>query len=288
MSWHYLRGAAAESWEEGSWAGAPDALLNSLPFAVRSYLLDNETASCTPSPFGTTSAPLTAGHGEEASISFQEGSRVRTLVLPAREIGKMETLSSSGFKWPGSFAKYSPDSCSWRTRQCLLLGGLAEFSETWPKWGLMHDGECLALKTPERHTFGTGSGLWPTPTANDAKNNGGPSQFARSTIALNVRVKMETFPPKSSDTHGGGKSAFNSPLGRTAGGKRTPPWATPNATDWKNRQKAKQNRCLPREVGGKLHPDWVEWLMGWPIGWTASEPLEMAKFRQFLNLHGKF
>ena len=27
------------------------------------------------------------------------------------------------------------------------------------------------------------------------------------------------------------------------------------------------------QSGGQLNPDWVEWLMGWPIGWTALEPL---------------
>jgi hypothetical protein len=26
--------------------------------------------------------------------------------------------------------------------------------------------------------------------------------------------------------------------------------------------------------GGVLNADWVEWLMGWPIGWTKLEPLE--------------
>jgi hypothetical protein len=25
---------------------------------------------------------------------------------------------------------------------------------------------------------------------------------------------------------------------------------------------------LADQVGGKLNPTWVEWLMGWPIGWT--------------------
>jgi len=30
-------------------------------------------------------------------------------------------------------------------------------------------------------------------------------------------------------------------------------------------------------IGGQLNPDWVEWLMGWPIGWTALEPLAMDK-----------
>ena len=31
----------------------------------------------------------------------------------------------------------------------------------------------------------------------------------------------------------------------------------------------------------------LEWIMGWPIGWSALEPLEMARFRQWLILHGR-
>jgi hypothetical protein len=31
-----------------------------------------------------------------------------------------------------------------------------------------------------------------------------------------------------------------------------------------------------------LNPDFAEWLMGWPIGWTASQPLEMGRFQQWL------
>jgi hypothetical protein len=27
------------------------------------------------------------------------------------------------------------------------------------------------------------------------------------------------------------------------------------------------------QPGGQLNPDWVEWLMGWPIGWTSLEPM---------------
>jgi hypothetical protein len=38
--------------------------------------------------------------------------------------------------------------------------------------------------------------------------------------------------------------------------------------------------------GGQLNPDWVEWLMGWPIGWTDLKPLAMDKFRQWLDSHG--
>jgi hypothetical protein len=40
-------------------------------------------------------------------------------------------------------------------------------------------------------------------------------------------------------------------------------------------------------LGGTLNPPWVEWLMGWPIGWTDLEPLETGRFRRWLNAHGK-
>jgi hypothetical protein len=30
--------------------------------------------------------------------------------------------------------------------------------------------------------------------------------------------------------------------------------------------------------GGPLNPEWVEWLMGWPIGWTDLRPLGMGRF----------
>ena len=44
---------------------------------------------------------------------------------------------------------------------------------------------------------------------------------------------------------------------------------------------------LQTQVGGQLNPDWVEWLMGWPIGWTASKPLATGRFRQWQSSHGK-
>ena len=28
------------------------------------------------------------------------------------------------------------------------------------------------------------------------------------------------------------------------------------------------------------------WLMGWPLGWTDLQPLEMAKFQQWQRSHG--
>lgn len=45
---------------------------------------------------------------------------------------------------------------------------------------------------------------------------------------------------------------------------------------------------LQTVIGGSLNPPWVEWLMGWPIGWTDLEPLATGKFRQWQHSHGLY
>jgi hypothetical protein len=57
--------------------------------------------------------------------------------------------------------------------------------------------------------------LWAIPTAQDAKNNAGPSQYSRNSLPLNVIV------------------------------------------------------------GGRLNPEFVEFMMGFPIGWTDLEASAM-------------
>jgi len=62
-------------------------------------------------------------------------------------------------------------------------------------------------------------------------------------------------------------------------------WPTPNAGDYKagmSNAPGRQQHSLPRTVGivegvssgkrGGLNPTWVEWLMGFPLKWTALEP----------------
>jgi hypothetical protein len=67
-------------------------------------------------------------------------------------------------------------------------------------------------------------------------------------------------------------------------------WPTPTAQDAKNNGAASQQdrntKPLNAEVGGKLNPTWVEWLMGWPLGWTDLKLLGMDKFREWLRQHG--
>jgi len=78
-------------------------------------------------------------------------------------------------------------------------------------------------------------------------------------------------------------------------------WPTPQASDNRNRGGAgsraiQRRKEMGKQIGlsqavsatsGALNPDWVEWLMGWPIGWTDLKPLGMDKFQQWLRSHGK-
>jgi hypothetical protein len=39
---------------------------------------------------------------------------------------------------------------------------------------------------------------------------------------------------------------------------------------------------------GHLNPEWIEWLMGWPLGWTDLKHLEMDKFHEWQQAHGGY
>jgi hypothetical protein len=39
---------------------------------------------------------------------------------------------------------------------------------------------------------------------------------------------------------------------------------------------------------GVTNLDFVDWLMGWPIGWSALAPLAMDRFQQWRQWHGGF
>ena len=43
---------------------------------------------------------------------------------------------------------------------------------------------------------------------------------------------------------------------------------------------SKHSVKLAQAVGGQLNPMWVEWLMGFPLGWTVLDASEMPSFRK--------
>ena len=209
------------------------------------------------SRFGMTFKPLTEDLGEELLTLYLAAFHAPTLVQQEKGQESMEKPLECGEKWRGSFTKYDPDTSSWKTHQCSLLGDLEEFSETWPQWGLMRDGECWEQRTLERHIRGTGYGLSP---------NG-----------------VDTFhTPNTTGLDGGSNS-------RRALRKRMEKYPTPQSNDAKNsvvRHRTKSLQVMlggtiatenPQLIGGHLNPIFVEWLMGWPLGMTDLKPLVMGR-----------
>lgn len=101
---------------------------------------------------------------------------------------------------------------------------------------------------------------FPTPTVNDAKNSTlPPSQKDRDSLVGDVMRGIPT--PRAGD---GLKRGSIDPMEPRNG---LPGFVQMDAP------------------GGQLNPPWVEWLMGWPIGWTDSKRLETDKFQSWQQAH---
>jgi hypothetical protein len=70
-------------------------------------------------------------------------------------------------------------------------------------------------------------------------------------------------------------------------------WPTPTVCGNYNRKGASATSgdglatAVNNQIGGSLNPTWVEWLMGWPLGWTAFDALGTGRFRLWLDSHGE-
>lgn len=58
---------------------------------------------------------------------------------------------------------------------------------------------------------------------------------------------------------------------------------------WRLKKKAKATTPqLRHRAGGMLNPAFVDWLMGFPIGFTDCAPLEMRKFLRWFARFGYY
>ena len=156
-------------------------------------------------------------------------------------------------------------------------------SKDLPASGLMRRGTLYPQPTSVRPISESGCGyLLPTPTAQDANNNGGPSQLRRNTLPLNVVAKLWPTPTVNGNYNKKGLSKTSGDGLATAVAKM---WPTPTARNCVSNSPSELQRNEPSlsvqaaGVGGKLNPRWVEWLMGWPIGWVSLDALAMDRFQ---------
>jgi hypothetical protein len=58
------------------------------------------------------------------------------------------------------------------------------------------------------------------------------------------------------------------------------PTPTKDDTGHRTKHYAQGGTALSMVAGGPLNPTWVEWLMGFPIGWTELPPSATPSFRR--------
>mgnify|MGYP003645991023 CR=1 FL=1 len=285
MSWLFSQALVAEYLADTSLDGEPSALLNGNPTQQAYCAPDKMTAFSRLSRFGMTYKPLTASHGEELLTLYRAGFLAKTSQPLGGGLALMESAAGCGEKWRASFTKYNPDLRLWKTHQCSLLGDLEPFLETWPQWGLMRDGECWEQQTLAQTIKGTEFGLWATPSATDGQRGGTiTDKMTGQSLPQMVNTPAKWPTPQASDNRPRG--TFASTQKRMEKGKQISleakvKWTTPTAHMAKETnapsEYLRNTPTLTAQAGGSLNPTWVEWLMGWPLGWTDLKPLAMDK-----------
>lgn len=192
MSWHFSQALVEAFSEANSLDGLPFAQWKLMSIAQDDLCSDKMKGICHRSPFGMMFVPLTDTNGKAVLTWCLEAFRVKTLVQPAQELDSRESDPDCGWKWQESLMKYDRVSCSWKTRQCSLLGGLAEYSETWPKSGLMLDGEVLPQEMKVPPLKGSDY-LLPAPTKSMGKRGWGFSKSSKPRYRKEVQDNALAF-----------------------------------------------------------------------------------------------
>ena len=190
MSWLYSQALVVASLGENSLAGEPYAPSNGTPTPQAFLCNAKTTAAWTRFPSGMTCKPLTDDHGEDLLMLYRAGFHAPTYPPPAKEPALTAKNPECGSIWPESLAKFDPNTSSWRTAQCLLFEDLGECLETFPNWGMMHEGGLWELTCAEPIITAPDGGWLPTPTCADAKNAGGrQNQYDLSRHAREITGK---------------------------------------------------------------------------------------------------
>lgn len=199
----------------------------------------------------------------------------------------------SGVSSGASLASYDHESSSWKTCQGCLVSGSEPFLGTWPRSGMMLSGTVYRLQPSAPLTGGTGSGLLPMPEASNTKavamkSGGRPSKsyliptprmegFDAGGVdprrSLNSFVRQWPTPTTRDWKDGSAQACQNVPANGLLG-RVVHQFATPQSRGFRTGQTKRwdnpdRSRNLNDQIGGSLNADWVEWLMGFPIGWTV-------------------
>ena len=242
------------------------------PFVSESHIAKPSCESTGPtSRSSTMSAPSTQMDLEELT-SFAVASHASPGPKPGGNEARQMTVTS-GRRWLGLLKSYGLHGSLARTCEDLLTSQWASSAAflTWRASATKPSHLLFRLAPSTPRTAEIESGLLHTPTSK-------ANQFAPSMRERDAGSWWAT--PAAADSRG-------STGGNQGKSLRTDVrmWPTPKARDWKDGASAgTQGRSSPdlgkvvgqSQTAGSLNPTWVEWLMGFPVGWTnlTSEELQ--------------
>lgn len=197
-----------------------------------------------------------------------------------------ESVRDSTGNWCEPFAWWDRDTQSWKTWQRSFLTGWETFSGTWPRAGLVLNGIAFRRKPSAPLTSGTGYGSSDTLPTPRARMTGAVTERRALDKNPNLEVVLarRLLPtPRASDADKGGRGDLLTVL-RGYETRHAGTLPTPTARDWQSGKASTEtharnarplNEALALMSGnsaGHVNPRFLEWMMGFPIGWSELKP----------------
>ena len=218
-------------------------IVKSIDTVRASYCPECDQVTLSKLPSGTMCELSRANCYPKKSISFMEASPVRTSVLQEMEKAWKATEVACSYTSSDLRRKSSLLLSFWKMSPRLGQEDLTWSSGNFSRSGTMRDGRLFQPKRLVPRIGVKGGSYLPTPVASRSGYNKSKSKNAKVRPGLSMMA-------------------------------RTGLWPTPCARDSRKVHISDLNRRTPSLVtishgtGGDLNPAWVEWLMGYSIGWT--------------------
>jgi len=170
---------------------------------------------------------------------------------------KTQDTSGPGYEKP--LANYDLTTQSWKMCQVISLWEEPKSLERLPKSGMTRNG--VLYQQPDWVPIISEKELssWPTPTASDHIERKSTQQTHNSRHSLNLQDAVKRWPTPTTQEVEHPNAVWNQNLRRVSSSGTTHSMGLADAAQ------------MSSPNGGKLNPTWVEWLMGFPTGWTDLE-----------------
>jgi hypothetical protein len=246
-------------------------------------------------------------NGTKSSDQTLSAAATRVSLSVRQENGEVtKTRVTCGHGYDTPLANYDPGTQSWKMCEAIYPWAEPTYLATLPASGMTRNGVLYQQPAWEPITSATESSSWPTPTAVTRPMEGNVRLY-RAKIAAGEMTEQEAeailgksvweaqgkikaiwpTPTTQEFEHPGAnwtsKHRRIAPSGVTHGmnlADAVQKWPTPTADEAKNAYSTTSTfKNLRTLVGaspqtGKLNPTWVEWLMGFPTGWTDLKDSE--------------